>query len=116
MNTTVRTTFTVLMISSALVIGLVVAAPAARPAADVAPMSSGVAFTANVQPDAARIAEDAMIATLTAEAPVVAGLAATLQNTATPPAAAKPARRTSGKSRRIRQSMAMPFFSFAPRG
>lgn len=105
MSSTVRNTFTTLMICSALVIGLVVAAPAALPRADVA--------SATVEADVARVA---MIAALTAEAPVVAGLASTFPHTAATPAAVQKSRHASGQSRRIRQSMAMPFFSFAPRG
>ena len=116
MNSKVRNSFTVLMISTALVLGLVVATPAALPVADVATAQSSEAFTATVEADAARIAEDAMVATLIAGVPVMTGLAATLQDTTTAPAAVQQSRHKSGKSRRIRQSMAMPFFSFAPRG
>ncbi|MHB8911579.1 MAG: hypothetical protein ACYC42_02765 [Lysobacter sp.] len=113
MNTTVRNTLTVLMISGALVLGVMVAAPTAVPMAAVATAPSSAAI---VEAEAARVAQDAMIVTLTAEAPVVAALATPFQDAATTPATAEQSRRKSGKSRRIRQSMAMPFFSFAPRG
>ena len=95
MNSQVRNTFTVLTLCSALVLGLLVVAPAAYPVADVAAAQSGTAVLAN----ASRVGADAAIASLNAEAP-----------------AANPTRRKSGKTNRIRQSMAMPFFSFAPRG
>lgn len=112
MNSQVRNTLTVLTLSSALVLGLLVVAPAAYPVAEVAATQSGIVAEAG----APRIGEPAAIATLTAEAPVVAGLAASFQHTATTSTTAKPIRRKSGKTNRIRQSMAMPFFSFAPRG
>lgn len=115
MNSTVRNTLTVLMISGALVLGVMVAAPTAVPMAAVATAPSSAALV-EVEAEAARVAQDAMIATLTAEAPVVAALATPFQDAATTPATAEQSRRKSGKSRRIRQSMAMPFFSFAPRG
>lgn len=87
MNSQVRNTLTVLTLSSALVLGLLVVAPAAYPVAEVG-----------------------------TKAPVAARLAASFQDTDTTSSPANPIRRKSGKTNRIRQSMAMPFFSFAPRG
>lgn len=98
MNSQVRKTLTVLMIGSALALGLVVISPDTLP----------VANTASVQ----LITADGM----SAEAPAVSTLADTFQATATPPATAEHVRRKSGKPSRIRHSVAMPFFSFAPRG
>ena len=109
MNSQVRNTLTALTISSALLLVLAVAAPAVFPPTTMVAALPAAASNAH----AARLAEGAVIATLSAEAPVVAGLAITFQDTATAPAEAKPARRRSAKSSRMRQSMAMPFFSFA---
>ena len=100
MNSQVRNTLTVLMLSSALVLGLLVVAPAAYP----------------VAAQAGNAVDSDGIASLSVEVPVVAGLSAAYQDSATTSTAAHPARRKSGKTNRIRQSMAMPFFSFAPRG
>ena len=86
MNSKVQNTFNTAVIASALVLGLVAA-------------SLPVADTAGRGP---------------APVAVVASLASTLQHTAAP--ATGKESYTSGKSRRIRHSMAMPFFSFLPRG
>ena len=86
MNSKVQNTFNTVMIASALVLGLVAAS---LPVADSA--GRGAVPVA-----------------------VVANLASTLQQTAAP--ATEKKGYTSGKSRRIRHSMAMPFFSFLPRG
>lgn len=115
MSSKVRNTFTVLMIS-ALTLGLFAATPAMLPVVDIAAAQSSEGFAATAEADAARVADEVLTTTLIAEAPVMVGLAATLQDTTTAPAAVQTSRHKSGKSRRIRQSMAMPFFSFAPRG
>ena len=88
MNSKVQNTFNTAVIASALVLGL---RAASLPVADSAGAGPGPAPVA-----------------------VVASLASTLQDTAAP--ATGKESYTSGKSRRIRHSMAMPFFSFLPRG
>lgn len=98
MNSQVRNTLTALTISAALALGLVVAAPDALPVANTAPAQVSVAGGLSVEP------------------PAVAALVDPFQTTATPPATVEQVRRKSGKPSRIRHSMAMPFFSFAPRG
>ena len=103
MNSKVHNTFTLLMITGALVLGLLAASPTMRPVADSV-SGPGVAVPMSAETTRATPTEAA-----------VAGLAATLQDTAAP-ATVKKSGHNSGKSRRIRQSMAMPFFSFAPRG
>ncbi len=120
MNSKVHNPYTVVMIAGALALALVAASPATLPAIDSLAVQSGAgsmtpAGTDTTPAEAARIGDEAAFATLDAEAAVVAGLAAPFQDTAAAPAVRKSSR-TSGQSRRIRQSMAMPFFSFLPRG
>jgi len=114
MNRNMHSTFTVLMASSALLLGLIAASPyfpggadagadraAIQPslvtvrAIDAPALSFDPAITAGVEGVAARMTPGAELAATTAAGGKV---------------------RNTGKSRRIRQSMAMPFFSFAPRG
>ncbi len=108
MNRNLPSAFSVLISCCALVLGLVATVPASLPLAAAASASSSQATLAEpaIAAHVAAVAQqfDARTAT------------ATLQDTAATSAAAKPSRHSSGKSRRIRQSMAMPFFSFAPRG
>ncbi len=103
MNSQVRNTLTVLTICSALVLGLVVASATGIPAPQASIAGDG----------AASLATDAVLATVTAESPIVAGLTESFPDTAPTPAEVTPPPRTPARSRRIRQSMAMPFFSFA---
>ena len=86
MNSKVQNTLSTAIIASALVLGLL---------ATSLPVADGDGTGA-------------------APVAVVASLASTLQDTAVPARGTKGY--TSGKSRRIRHSMAMPFFSFLPRG
>jgi len=116
MNSQVRTTFTILIISSALVLGLVVTTPAAPHPGQAATAQDGDAFVTSIEAGAIRASEDARLDTFTGEAPVLTGLATTLQDASAGPVDAKSPRLNPGQSNRIRQSMAMPFFSFAPRG
>ena len=139
MNRKLHITLIVLLTSSALVLGLFAASPAMLPVADLVTAQSSHGFTAPAKADAAQVAHEPAFAarveaialpidpradsdelvvttTLTTEAAAMATLARTLEHTAAPPAAVQKPRHHSGKSSRIRQSMAMPFFSFAPRG
>ena len=138
MNRTLHITLIVLLTSSALVLGLFAASSAMLPVADIVTAQSSQGFTAPAQADttqpahepafAARVkaialsidppadSDELVLTTLTTEAAAMATLARTLEHTAAPPAVVHKPRHHSGKSSRIRQSMAMPFFSFAPRG
>ena len=141
MNRKLPITLIVLLTSSVLVLDLFAASPAMLPVADVVTAQSSHGFTAPApaQADAAQVAHEPTFAarveavalpidpradsdelvvttTLTTEAAAMATLARTLEHTAAPPAVVQKPRHHSGKSSRIRQSMAMPFFSFAPRG
>lgn len=98
MNSQVRNTLTALTLSAALALGLVITAPDAPAVTNTAPAQVSVAGGLSVQ------------------APAVAALADPFHATATPPAKVEHVRRKPGKPSRIRHSMAMPFFSFAPRG
>ena len=108
MNSKVHNTFTLLMITGALVLGLFGASSTMLPVA-------GRVFAPGDALTAVPMINETAHATPTADAAAVAGLATTFQDTAAP-ATVKKSGHKSGKSRRIRQSMAMPFFSFLPRG
>ena len=90
MNIKVHNTAATLMIASALLLGLVAVVPNTTPASSTA-AGSGAALAAPVQFEVARTELSRPVSTSKSS-------------------------HKSGKSRRIRQSMAMPFFSFAPRG
>jgi hypothetical protein len=108
MNRKLHHSFTGLISSGVLALGLFAASPATLPGADTAsaPSLPLVAALGKVAP----LANDAALAAQ------VGTLALQLDPTAATPAEDQKAHHASGKSRRIRQSMAMPFFSFAPRG
>ena len=102
MNSKLHLTFTALMASSALAFGVFAASPAMLAATDNGPASSGHGFAAPGK------AERAIASRVEAVALQIDPRA--------DGAAVEKSRYASGKSRRIRRSMAMPFFSFAPRG
>ena len=110
MNRKLHHTFKGLMTGGALALGLFAASPATLPGADLTPAPSGFAVAASNGFDAAALShEQAIVAHVEA-------VAVQIDTNAATSAAVQKSRHASGKSRRIRQSMAMPFFSFAPRG
>ena len=110
MNRKLHNTFTGLISSGVLAIGLFAASPAMLTGADFPPALSGSASAAPVGVDVAPLVRDQAIASR------LEAVALQLDTNAATPATVQQSRHASGKSRRIRQSMAMPFFSFAPRG
>lgn len=141
MNRKLHNTISALMFSGAvLVLGLMAANPGGRPNPRSAPQPQAIALDAaaqhrgliaapvantaraealalHIEKRAARIETLADAAAFTAELATAAALAETLEQASTAePAAAETAPRTTGKPSRIRQSMAMPYFSFVSRG
>ncbi|MGH8076655.1 MAG: hypothetical protein ACREPE_04935 [Lysobacter sp.] len=110
MNRKLHHTLKGLMTSAALVLGLAAASPATLPGADLTAAPSGYTAADSNGFDAAALSREAAIAAH------VEAVAVQIDTNAAPSAAVQKSRHASGKSRRIRQSMAMPFFSFAPRG
>ena len=138
MNRKLHNTFAALIASSVLMLGLFAAAPVSLQtgAAQAHQVSARQSTTGTGKANAVNATlEPALAARLEAvtlqlprrpghvealdagsEPALVTSIASTLEDTAAAPAALQKTRYKSGKSRRIRQSMAMPFFSFAPRG
>ena len=138
MNRKLYHPFFILIATSALGLGVFAASTAMLPVADGVTAQSSHGFTTPVKGDAVQVpqlpasaARDQAIAlpierpdhhavlvptALTAEAAALATVAHALQHPATPVATAQQPRRHARKASRMRQSMAMPFFSFAPRG
>ena len=110
MNRKLHHTFKGLITSGALALGLFAASPAMLPGADLTPAPSGYSSANSDRTEAAASAQEQVIAAR------VAAIALQIDTNAATLAAVQKSRHASGKSRRIRQSMAMPFFSFAPRG
>lgn len=123
MNRKLRNTFAAVMACSVLVLGVLFAASPALFAEDV-PAPASPASAASARFDDAPIPREAdaaapvaaMARQIDPRVDSAATLADTLHDIAAPPVAVAPPRHKSGKSSRVRQSMVMPFFSFAPRG
>jgi hypothetical protein len=102
MNLNLHPSLAILLSCCVLALGLFATGPGARSVTGV-PAIQEPAIAARVQAVAGHL--DPRLSVASAEDTLAA---------ATP--AVRKSRHASGKSRRIRQSMAMPFFSFAPRG
>lgn len=137
MSRKLHNTISALMVSGAvLVLGLTAAHPAGRPSQDSTPQSAIVletptrnpavfagnaadaeALALQIEARANQIETLADATAFTTELATAAALAETAEEaSAAEPAAAQAPHRKSGKSSRIRQSMAMPYFSFVSRG
>lgn len=109
MNRKLHNTLSALTFSAAsLVLGLMAATPTLQPTpAGVLAVAEAAAPFSDVAGHPSRLfAASTTVATLAGPVPTSAALAS----------APDLLRRKSGKTSRIRQSMAVPFFSFAPRG